>query len=82
MVGYYDVVRTTAPLIGSVKLKVERSPTAPETGVMVVSNASKVNSGVVVPTVEPLFAMIVMVTIVPSRASVSVVEIPLAPKSA
>ena len=64
-------------MVGRVRLNVLKSPTAPETGVMVVNKQLAVNSGVVEVAAEPLFATIVIATTVPNSASFSTVETPV-----
>jgi hypothetical protein len=78
---YYGVVVTViAPLVGNDTLKVARSPTAPLTGVKLVTSALKLYEGVVADAAVPLPAISTIGTTVPTR-SAKVSDTASAPKS-
>jgi hypothetical protein len=55
--GYYEVATVIAPLVGKLTENVAKSPTAPLTGVKLVTSALKLNEGVSAEATVPLPAI-------------------------
>jgi hypothetical protein len=78
--GYYEVATVIAPLVGKLTENVAKSPTAPLTGVKLVTSALKLNEGVSAEATVPLPAISTIGITVPTRAK-NVEETAAAPKS-